>query len=216
MNKPTPETNNNLVDLRQGRGSSYLKEKQLHEQKLPNARAIANIKEIPKEENQAPQKRDLPDKNEVVFEWKALDFIKTKKTKNWYAGLIVISGGLMSFAIYSANWMFALVIAVGASTIVILNNTRPKQIKFALHNDGVFIQDRLYKYSDLKSFWILNLPGNQKELIVTSKKIAVPQLKMPLGNIDPEEIKKEISKYIPAEEDPQESTSDILARLIGL
>ena len=82
---------------------------------------------------------------------------------------------------------------------------------FAFTNRGVLIADRLYPWSELKSFWIFYSPIRH-ELSFESKKALMPYMKIPLGGVDPEKIKEIVSKFLP-EVEQQESLIDNLSHL---
>ncbi|MDP3784660.1 MAG: hypothetical protein Q8R12_01115, partial [bacterium] len=69
----------------------------------------------------------------------------------------------------------------------------------------------LYPYDDLKSFWLNYDPPHVKELYVISKKVLLPQLSIPLGQTDPNQIREHLLKFL-EEREIQESLADAIAR----
>jgi len=119
------------------------------------------------------------------FEWKALEFEKTEKTKSWFIipGIITIIIGIFA-------------------------------LKFRIDEKGIKIGRKLFDFDELKSFWVFYSPPEEKELSIRSKKMFIPYIKIPLDNQNPNEIRKYLLKFLP-EKRHKESVIDIWMKRIG-
>jgi len=90
---------------------------------------------------------------------------------------------------------------------------KPRKIKFSISGRGIQVDQSLYGFDGLKSFWIFYEPPEIKELSIRSKKKFIPYVKIPLGNQNPAEIRKFLLKFLP-ERKHQESIAETLAKKI--
>jgi len=124
--------------------------------------------------------------------WEAPEHNHIEKTHDWYwiLGILAIAGSVAS--IIFGNVLFSIVIILGAMTMFITGNRHPRTIPFEVSLRGIRIENDLYPYSTLESFYLdeENIPGPQ--LIVKSKKMFAPLLIIPV----PEEYIIDIENII--------------------
>lgn len=173
-------------------------------------------KEEPKEPEQESEsiktktKMSIP----IKIEWTAPEFVKYKKNKNWFVWLIIIFSIILIIAIFLLkNLLFSMVLVFAAFIIYIYAKKEPREIKFIVSGKGVQIDNTVYKFDELKSFWIFYNPPEVKEISIRSKKKFVPYIKIPLGDQNPAEIRRLLLKFLP-ERRHQESVIDDWARKI--
>jgi len=95
--------------------------------------------------------------------------------------------------------------------ILIYAIKEPQIIDFSVGSSGVKIDKKLYKYSEIDSFWIFYDPPEIKELSLKFKKMFFPVLSIPLADTDPNKVRKILIKFIP-EEEQKESVAENIAR----
>ena len=146
--------------------------------------------------------------------WQTPEYAYYSKSVDWYWALVIITIALAGVAIYTYNFLFAVLIVIGAFAIAMYAVRTPRIVTVVISGQGVQIDDRLFPYDALQSFWIFYHPGRLKELSLRSEKIAMPHIKIPLGSTDPNEVRELLLKYI--DEVPQtESLIDTLAHFLG-
>ncbi len=121
----------------------------------------------------------------------------------------------LSYSIYTQNYLFAIVIALASFVWYAYAHQPPHRIDFAVTTRGIKIQNRLYEFQDLQSFWIFFDPPHVKELSIESKKTFVPFLKIPLGETKPTAVREQLIKFIP-EKKQEETLTEIVSRRFGL
>jgi len=168
-----------------------------------------------KKEKDAPQiqaeiKAEQQPKPQNI-QWSALEFIKHDKNPLWFITGGVIAAIFLIFAIWTKNFIFALIIVLAAFSIFIWTQKKPRKIVFSLTGKGLKIEDNFYAFDHLKSFWIFYEPPEIKYLSVESKKLFMPRIIIPIGEENPNKIREFLLKYLP-EEKQHESLIDILAR----
>ncbi len=115
--------------------------------------------------------------------WETLDHIKQKKSSDWFwiVGIIAISMAVIS--IFLNNLLLALLILLGTFAIFMSINNAPRIEVFELNKRGVRIGEELYPYKTLKSFYVIDEDGYERDrILIKSKRIFMPIIVMPLGN----------------------------------
>jgi len=150
--------------------------------------------------------------NSPLLEWVAPEFIKYYKEPEWFmvGGLVVF--GLLLFALFTKNFIFALIIILASFTIFIWTQKEPKKIAFSITPKGIMINKKnLLVFDDLKSFWVFNEPSETKYISIESKKVFMPRIAIPLGEQRPEEIRQVLSKFLP-EKEQEKSLIDAMGK----
>jgi len=161
-----------------------------------------------KPNNPKPKKKK---KESGEIEWTAPEFTKYKKTKGWFYGLVIIALIIIAIAIIFNNLLWVILTVVAAFSVYIYGTKEPRKIKFRINGRGVHIDQKTYKFEDLRSFWIFYEPPEIKELSLRSKKAMLPYIKIPLHNQNPVKIRKFLLKFLP-ERKHTESMIDNWAR----
>lgn len=159
------------------------------------------------EESHGQPKTDTPTK----LEWVAPEFVKYKREKSWFIlpGLVALA--LIIIAIILKNFLFTVGIIIAAFIVYFYAVKEPRKIKFSISGKGIQVDNQIFPFENLKSFWIFYNPPEIKELSVRSKKMFIPYIKLPLGDQNPAEIRKLLLRFIP-ERKHQESMVDTWAR----
>lgn len=150
---------------------------------------------------------------EEEMRWHAPEFITYEKGPDWYWAVGVISVTLAVAAIVFGNILFALVILIGAVALSMQASRDPEIREFSIDRQGVQIDDTLYPYSSLVSFWVENNPHEQK-LLLQSEKVWMPYIVAPIAEVDPEEVRNFLIQYLP-EEEHQEPLSQKIMEYLG-
>jgi len=148
------------------------------------------------------------------FEWKTLEFEKKEKNKSWFIvpALITIAFGI--FALITESFLFLVTIVLAFFVFYTYANKDPRIIKFKIDERGVEIDNKLYDFDDLKSFWVFYNPPEEKDISFRSKRSFLPYIRIPLGKENPNEIRKFLLKFLP-EKRHSESVVDIWMRKTG-
>lgn len=155
----------------------------------------------------------MPDEENNTIEWTALEFDYYSKSKSWFVGFGIVAVLLALWGIWTKNIIFVILIGLSYFTLVVFAFKKPRGVQFAITPKGVNVDENLYNYDDLKSFWIFYEPPEVTEISLHSKKIATPYIKIPLGDQNPVEIRRMLIKYIP-EIKQETSLADNLSRTI--
>lgn len=112
--------------------------------------------------------------------WEAPEHTHYEKSHDWFwtLGILAVAGSVTSIILN--NVLFGMVILLGAMTVFITGNRKPRVIPFEVSKRGVRIENDLYPFPTLESYSIdgENLDGPQ--LILKSKKLFMMLLVIPL------------------------------------
>lgn len=148
--------------------------------------------------------------------WEALEHIEAERSDDWFwiVGIIAIGGAVL--AIYFNNLLFALLILIGVFSIFLQANTEPRVMKYELNRKGLVVGDRLYPYSTLESYYVVDEDGwDRDRILFKSTKTFMPLLVVPLGeDNDPEEVSDFLIQYLD-EEHLEESVIEKISLLLG-
>ena len=146
-----------------------------------------------------------------LLSWQAPEFTKYKKGKVWFIILFLIAAGLIALALFWKSITMVILIILGSFVVLIYALKEPVVVKIEITPKGIKVEDRLYAFSEIKSFWIFYEPPEIKEISLYLKKPLFPNVFIPLGDLDPNQARRILLKFLP-EKRHQESLFDILAR----
>ena len=149
----------------------------------------------------------------TLVSWEASEYEHFEKSSDWYWAVGIIACGFFIVAIILKNFLFAIISILGGFGLALYGSREPKIVSFAITSRGLKIDNNLFTYDTLKSFWLNYDPPHVKELYVISKKAMLPQITIPLGKADPNEIREHLIKFI-EEKHTDEPLSHIIARFL--
>jgi hypothetical protein len=148
--------------------------------------------------------------------WEALDHIETDKSDDWFwvIGIIAVGGAIL--AIYFNNVLFALLILIGTFSLFLQSGAKARMESFELNRKGLVIGKRLYPYSTLESYYVVDEDGwDRDRILFKSTKTFMPLIVVPLGeDSDPEEVSEFLIQYL-NEEHLEESAIEKISILLG-
>tara|TARA_B100000745_G_scaffold46060_1_gene27753 strand:+ start:6619 stop:7080 length:462 start_codon:yes stop_codon:yes gene_type:complete len=132
--------------------------------------------------------------------WKAYEHSHTNKGADWFWALGIIAVSSAIVAILFKNFLFALLIIVGAFTMALLSSKPPRERTFALTQRGVMVDESLYPYQMLVAFCIKDRDSDNPTLIIDAQHFLTPHLVMPLAEVDVERVHTYLSEHLSEEE----------------
>jgi len=145
-----------------------------------------------------PKKQATIDYGEEIISWQVPEYEKHQRTKSWYIMASIITLLLLLYSFFSANFLFAVIIIVVALVIILHDGQEPRQVKVSLTDEGVIMGRKFYDYDEIKNFSIVYKPRQEiKNLYFEFKNVIRPRLSIPLNNMNPLSIRKNLLKYLP-------------------
>ncbi|MFC1594833.1 hypothetical protein ACFL3E_00195 [Patescibacteria group bacterium] len=164
-----------------------------------------------KEKEEEEEEKKKTEEKPKTLEWKAPEYQTYKKSKDWFWLLFIAVAVLLVIAFIAKNFLFGIFIFIAGFAIAIFAVKKPDMLNIVISTKGVEVSNTLYPYENLESFWIFYKPPELQELSIKSKKLFMSYIKIPLGDMDPEQVKEFIKDFVP-EQEQTESLIDALAR----
>ena len=146
-----------------------------------------------------------------LIAWDAPEHYHTEKTSDWYwaVGIITITAAALAF-IFS-NIIFGIFILVAAFALVVHATKRPRTIHYEINDRGVVVDDILYPFLTLESFWI-DAHEVPPKILIKSHKTFMPYLNIHIEEVDPEKVRDVLLNYISETEHREPISQKILER----
>ena len=154
---------------------------------------------------------------DIVYKWKVREYEPQERTQRWYLLMGIIAVLLIIFGIFTANYLFILVVVLFSIVLMLHGVQPPLEINFIITELGIVVGQRFYKYSELQNFWIIYNPPEVKNLYFGFDKFFKHRLTIPLHNYDPRPIRDHLIQYVEEDlEQEEEPFSERLARVFRL
>jgi len=151
-----------------------------------------------------------PDK---TITWSAQEYEYKEKTTDWYIALGIIAISIATASFLLGNILFAILILLGTFTLAMYSMREPGIMEIELSKRGILVNDSIYPYNTLESFWVEEYDKEPK-IIIQSEKALMPYIIIPLGDADPDEVREFLFEYID-EEEHHEPLSHKLMEYLG-
>ena len=153
----------------------------------------------------------------ILVAWEFPEFIKHEKTKLWYIVFSIIFLAMLSYAYFSDNLLFAIILAIFASLYLTSAKNEPITMETAISEDGIFIGNTFIPYEDLRSFYIIYYPPEIKNLYFETKSFFKQRIAIPLENENPVHIREMLLDYLDEDIKKEEiPTSESITKILKL
>ncbi|NQV93095.1 hypothetical protein HQ403_01195 [Candidatus Kaiserbacteria bacterium] len=150
-----------------------------------------------------------------TISWQGYEYTHHEKSSDWFWALGIVALSSAITAIIFKNILFALLLLIGAFTVALFAAKRPHLIHFEITRRGVTIDDALYPFSTLESFWIDEDEHGHHSLILKSQRLIMPYVVIPLDESVQFEDIRNILLIKLEEEEMQEPTSHKIFEFFG-
>jgi len=148
-----------------------------------------------------------------LISWDAPEHLHIEKTNDWYWSVGIITITAASLAIIFNNFVFGILILVAAFALVVHAAKKPKMVRCEINDRGIVLDDILYPFLTLESFWI-DAHEQPSKILVKSHKTFMPFIVIYIEEVDPEHVREILLNYI-AETEHQEPFSLKLLEKFG-
>jgi len=131
--------------------------------------------------------------------WETPEYKHKKRGLDWYFALSIIAVFSSATSFLLNNALFGIFILLGVFTLMIYGIRKPRVINIELSNRGVSVNDTLYLYNTLKSFWVEE-NNEEPKILIQSEKVLMPYIIIPLGDTDPDIVREFLLNYLEEEE----------------
>jgi len=134
---------------------------------------------------------------EEIINWDVEEYDRHERGFGWYflAGLINVI--FVSYAFWSNNFLFAVIVIMASFVIILHDSGEPNEINFSITHNGVVMGDKFYDFDEIKNFAIVYKPNQDvKKLYFEFKAPIKNRLSVPLYGQDPLIIRGNLLKYL--------------------
>ena len=120
------------------------------------------------------EKRNAGGKKAEIVNWEAEEYVQRERGAGWYAGLIIVSLGLVVLSVVLKWWTFTVLVVLAAVAAVIYVSRPPRILHYSLSSKGISEGNRLYDYEDYKSFGVMH-EGKKFAIVLIPRKRFSPR-----------------------------------------
>ena len=130
----------------------------------------------------------------IHFSWETVEHIFHPKGAGWYVTLVLIVAVIILAGVLMKDWWLVAIVVLGIIALATSKYNKPQKIPYKISPKGVAIADKLYPYSQIKSFWVIYRPPN-KSVYFERAQLFAPHLVIRLGIEDPAKIRNYLIKH---------------------
>ncbi|MEK7158260.1 MAG: hypothetical protein AAB733_01660 [Patescibacteria group bacterium] len=156
-------------------------------------------------------------RGKLLLYWKIAEFEHFERTMLWYIVAGVVTVGLLVYAILAANYLFAVIILLGAIILLYDHFRKPGKIDAEITQEGVQVGKHFHPFDTLQEFWLVYNPPESKWLYLRFKAFWHSEISIPLEHMNPLKIREILLNYLPEDvTEESESLSDVIRRSFRL
>lgn len=125
-------------------------------------------------ENDNIQSAKIPTGDQPVH-WSSQEYISDEKNTTWFIifGIVVLVLILASIFILKDYFTFPTLIIIMAASVIVYARRPAKNINYTLSGDqGLYIDEKLYHFSDFKAFGLLRDHGQHSIMLIPNKRFS--------------------------------------------
>jgi|SRR3989344_6898282 len=149
---------------------------------------------------------------EPLIAWTAPSHLYIEKKPDWYWAVGIVTLALAAVAFIFGEIVVGIFVLVAAASLVIHASRPPTHVSYEINDRGLVMDDTLYPFLMLESFWI---PHDHvpPRLIIKSRKLFMPLIVAYIDGADPEHVREVLLSYIAETEHHEPLLKHVLERL---
>ncbi|HLD18182.1 MAG TPA: hypothetical protein VJB99_03880 [Patescibacteria group bacterium] len=152
-----------------------------------------------------------------ITTWQIDEYPAHQRSRFWYIGWGTIGFILLVYAIATANFLFAVILLMGAVVTLLSSFRPPGKLDVAVTTAGILVGGGFYAYPSIKRFSLVYNPPEVKLLYLDFEKPWLPLLSIPLEEVDPNRVREALLPFCVEDlERTDESLTDVLRRVYKL
>ena len=156
-------------------------------------------------------------KSSETIQWVIDESAATKRGVRWHIGAAGIGMVLMLWAVVTVNFLFAVIVLLIGLSIFLESARGTKELPVTLTTEGIHVSETLYRYKDIRDFWIITDPDGIHTLFLRFTSSLKPRLPLEIRQYDPEHVRAFIGQFVPEDvTEETESFSDALGKILKL
>ncbi len=132
---------------------------------------------------------------EALISWHAPAHFYVEKKPDWYWAVGIITLSLAAVSVIFGAIIPGIFVIVASVALVLHAAHPPKQVRYEINDRGIVADNVLYPFLTLEAFWIPHDEVPHK-LILKSHKLVMPLLVIYIEEVDPEDVREILLRYI--------------------
>ena len=149
----------------------------------------------------------------ILFEWKAAEQAAVMHLAKYRTTVIIAIVLMALWALYNSNWLFFIILGLWGLIMIVIADVKPRIHDFRVTETGIAIDEQMFPYIEIKSFWIRQDIRNKKKIFAF--KFVNPMraaLHVPVPAEQAEQIRLAVNDYVPQGRE-ETSLNDLLERM---
>ncbi len=152
-----------------------------------------------------------------IASWEAWEFPPFERSRRWYVLAALLALGLLLYAVFTANFVFGLIILMFAVITVMRDLKKPKRVPVIITTSGLVFGNEFHGFDDMRDFSITYEPPEVNVLYLTFRSRFQPMLSVDLDGMNPNDVRRTLLPYVYENlEREGESLTDVLRRVYKL
>lgn len=164
---------------------------------------------------QKPREEVKVEDKSPQISWQAPSFYYNPQKRYLSVLIVALLAGATALLIFGHDILTSIFLILSSLVLLLYGKQKPTASKITVNQSGIWVDDKMYYYGDLKSFWIEYNPGGAKELSIESAKWYLPYIKVLLNEQNPVKLRSLIINFLP-EKEHENSLVDHIGRRLGL
>jgi len=148
---------------------------------------------------------------EALISWSAPAHFYVEKKQDWYWVVGIITLAIAAVCILFGAIIPSIFVIVAAVALVLHSSHPPRHLYCEINDRGIIVDKTLYPFLSLDSFWIPHDEYPHK-LILKSRKLLMPLFVIYIDEVDPEDVREILLKYIAETEHHEPFLKHLLER----
>lgn len=159
-------------------------------------------------------------RDQAIMQWDIPEYHKYQHGRLWYLAITVGVLAVIGYAMYSHNYVLAVLTVLLAAIIAMHEVRDPKTIRFGLTAHGLFLDERVVPYTRLSRFWVV---GDEDVtapvfLYFDFRGAMRPRFAVPIAADSVDDVREVLAEFVPEDEneDYHMPFTDRFSRWIGI
>ncbi len=149
---------------------------------------------------------------EVLVSWEIAEYSYSLRSRRWYIVAGVLGFLSLIWALFTANFLFAIIIIMAATIFILTDKEKDKKIQVSLTDEGMLLGNNFYDYDEFKNFSLVYKPKQGlKTLYLEFKNFFKHRISLPLEDVNPLKVQEILSQYL--EEDRERTDPPLSEQL---
>ncbi|MEI6396586.1 MAG: hypothetical protein WCO48_00720 [Candidatus Taylorbacteria bacterium] len=150
---------------------------------------------------------------EALISWNAPTHVYTEKNHDWYWSVGIITLAIAAVCFIFSQILTGIFVILAAVALVLHASKHPRTVYHEINDRGIVVDNILYPFLALDSFWIPHDQHGPAKLLIRSHKTFMPLIVILIDEVDPEQVREIMLKYIAETEHHQQFLHHVLEGL---